>query len=40
MIVPTRNDRAGARTAFAGLVMRKWTWKILRAKKKKKTACF
>ena len=42
MMVPTRNERAGARTAFAGLVMRKWPWKILRAKKKKKqmTACF
>ena len=35
MIVPTRNDRLGARTAFAGLEMRKWPWKIFRAKKKK-----
>ena len=35
MIVPTRNDRVGARTAFAGLEMRKWPWKIFRAKKKK-----
>lgn len=36
MIAPTRNDRVGARTAFAGLEMRKWPWKIFRAKKKKK----
>ena len=40
MIVPTRNDRVGARTAFAGLEMRKWPWKIFRTKKKKNDSMF
>lgn len=40
MIAPTRNDRVGARTAFAGLEMRKWPWKIFRAKKKKNDSMF
>lgn len=40
MIAPTRNDRVGARTAFAGLEMRRWPWKIFRAKKKKKDRMF